>query len=56
MSQVGKGLTSVLNVTLPSQLIRQQKPKGLTASTAKVKEESKNMNAMVDNESSQDDD
>lgn len=46
MSQVKQGLTSVVNVTLPSQLIRQNhrmagRDSLLSASTAKVREETK---------------
>ena len=63
MSQVKRGLTSVVDVALPSQLIRQQRPKNaaLSTSTAKVQEESKQgsaaagtngTTAMQDNDSS----
>lgn len=54
MSQVKQGLTSVLNVTLPSQLIRQQQQRNgnslLSTSTAKVQEENKQVGKKAENE------
>ena len=64
MSQVKQGLTSVVNVTLPSQLIKQQQHRFgnslLSTSTAKIQEETKQVikttNDIVDNDSQDEED
>jgi len=56
LNQVKAGMTSVVNIALPSQMIKQKvKPDWLSSSTSKVREESKiakkDNTKMVDNES-----